>query len=146
MFKSLYSVVATFIFLWFIYMTIATIMYTYRVADFYDVDYSFGEHGIALNGRTAFGNQINVTDLAVSPIEGGGNIQDWCPGVESKRGFLTMGFVGEDEQKAVCCYVSDYNQWLVPFKDVGDTRHYLCGKWPHLDHVTQPISQSKLNI
>ena len=129
---------------WFVYMTAATGMYTYRLAEFYEVDYNFKEHGIALNGRTAFGDMISVSDLAVTSVEGGGPVNEWCPDIKSERGNLTMGFVGDDT--AVCCWVADNNQWLVPYKDVGDTRHYLCGEWPFLDHVTQPINASKLKI
>jgi hypothetical protein len=55
-----------------------------------------------------------------------------------------MGFVGE-EGTTVCCWVADSEQLLVPFKDIGDNRHYLCGAWPYLDHVTQSIKNSKLN-
>jgi hypothetical protein len=144
MFKKLSPFIAGGIIAWFGYMTLATVMYTYKLTEFYEVDYSFSDHGIALNGRTGFGDFINVSDLAVTPLEGGGPVNEWCPGVSSERGHITMGFVGEDT--AVCCWVADKNQWLVPFKDVGEQRHYLCGEWPLLDHVIQPIKNSKLQI
>lgn len=142
MLKKLSPFIAGVIIAWFGYMVLATGMYTYKLAEFYGVDYNFSKHGVALNGRTGFGDLINVSDLAVTPLDGGGPVNEWCPGVSSKRGHVTMGFVGEDT--AVCCWVADENQWLVPFKDVGEQRHYLCGEWPLLDHVIQPIKNSKL--
>lgn len=45
-----------------------------------------------------------------------------------------------------CCQLADEDQWFVPFKDEGDYRHYLCGKWPNTDHVIQKISKSKLKL
>ena len=56
-----------------------------------------------------------------------------CPNVESKRGNTTIDFVGE---KVICCWDSNNNyQFLVPAKDVGEKRHFLCGKWPYLDEA-----------
>jgi len=131
---------------WFIYMSVGTGMYTYELAKFYGEDYKFSVHGIALNGRTGWGNQINVTDIATTtPVTGEGTVEEWCPNVTSKRGHVSMGFIGE-EGESVCCWVSDSYQWLVPYKDVDNQRHYLCGEWPNLDYVIQPIKQSKLAI
>jgi hypothetical protein len=144
--KRIYPYIAGFCLAWFIYMLAGTAMYTYELVKFYGDNYSFSEHGIALNGRTGWGDQINVMDLAtVTPADGGGPIPEWCPNVSSNRGHITMGFVGE-EGNSVCCWVADSNQWLVPYKDIGEDRHYLCGEWPFLDHVIQPIKNSKLNI
>lgn len=144
MFKKLFPFLAGGFVFFTGYQIVTTGMYTYQVSQFYGVDYSFSEHGIALNGKSSFGNMINVQDLtAYEPAAGGSSVKDVCRDVESQRGHTTLGFVGDI---AVCCWVADENQWLVPFKDEGKTRHYLCGKWPNLDHVTQQISKSKLAL
>ena len=132
---------------WFGYTVLATGMYTYKLAEFYGLDYEFTIHGLAPNGNAGWGNKIDVTDLATTTsAAGGGSIEERCPDVKSKRGFVTMGFVGEGiDSKSVCCSVANINQRLVPFKDVDKERHYLCGEWPHLDYVIQPLANRKLN-
>ena len=52
-----------------------------------------------LNGKGMMGDMVSVaSDLAaITPSTGGGAIEEWCPGVTSERGFVTMGFVGEVE-------------------------------------------------
>ncbi len=127
-----------------LYQILATGMYTYHLNKFLERDYSFKEHGFALNGKSLSGDTINVRDLlAYTPEPIGSSVQEMCRDVQSERGHTTLGFVGE---YAVCCWTADEDQWLVPYKEVGDTRHYLCGAWPHLDHVTQKIADSKLGI
>jgi len=144
--KTIYQAVSPFlagaIISWFCYMSLATGMYTYKLAEFYGVEYDISQHGIALNGRTGFGNQIAITELTVTPLPGGGQVKEWCPNVTSKRGFVTISTVGDET--TVCCLASNRNQWTVPYKDVGEERHYLCGEWPLLDHVVQPKKNSSL--
>lgn len=127
-----------------LYQVTGTVMYTIKVAEFYGVDWNWNDLHIALNGRTAFGNQISIaSDLAVvTPESGGGSIEEWCPGVSSERGFLSLGFVGDT---AVCCSAEE-DQWLVPFKDVDGQRHYLCGAWPNLDHVVRNLDDVVINV
>lgn len=144
MFKNVWGVLVGLFLCYSVYQTLGVFFYTVESVKFYEIDYSFSEHGVALNGRTSIGNTINVLDLkAVAPTEGGGAIKEWCPEVVSQRGHVTMGFTGGGEP--VCCHVAD-GQWLVPFKDEGGVRHYLCGAWPHLDWVSQPVKNSKLGL
>lgn len=117
-----------------------TTMYNIKLADFYGEDYSFSQKGIVLNGSIANGQMISVRDLeALSPGDGLHTVPELCPHITSKRGHNTLSFVGDI---SVCCWVADEKQWLVPYKDVGENRHYLCGKYPHLDHVIQPLTKT----
>jgi hypothetical protein len=115
-----------------------SLMYTYKLAEFHEVDYSLLEHGVTTNGHTSYGDFIEVLDLAVIPTKGEGTANELCPNVSSERGYLTI--VSVAGYTDVCCEVAE-NQFLVPFKDIGDQRHYLCGEWPLLDHVIQPIKK-----
>jgi hypothetical protein len=126
------------------YYMAGTLMYTREVASFYGYDWSFSEHGFVLNGKGMMGDMVSVaSDLAaITPSTGGGAIEEWCPGVTSERGFVTMGFVGDT---AVCC-LAEENQWLVPFKDIDGQRHYLCGAWPNLDHVVRSLDDFVINV
>jgi len=121
------------------YHAYATVMYSLKLADFYEVEWSFSTYGLASNGQTSFGNMINIKELeAVSPGVQGGSSKEWCPKVTPiNNNHITLGNVDE---LGVCCWASE-SQWLVPYKDKGEFRHYLCGKWPHLDEVKQPISK-----
>ena len=127
-----------------IYGGIGSAIYTYEVTKFYEREYDFDKHGIALNGRTARGSKINISDIeAITPKSGGGTVQEWCPGITSKRGHLTLSFAGDT---GVCCWLTDKNQYLVPYKDKDGYRHYMCGAWPFIDEIKQPLSQTKINI
>lgn len=146
MFKPLIPVVSgllTGVVLW---QVIGTGMYTYELSKFYGYDYKFSEHGIALNGSTwiEMGNYISIRDLAAdAPGPTGSTPAQMCSDVTFERGTPTISFVGET---AVCCWASNEDQWLVPFKDVADTRYYMCGKWPHIDIVSKPISKTKIDV
>lgn len=123
---------------------VSTGFYTFRLAEFYGDDWSLFEHGIALNGRTGWGNKINVSDLETKrPPAGSGSVQDWCQHVEpaGSKSFVTLSVVGET---SVCCWAHE-NQYLVPFRDDIEEgyRHYLCGEWPHLEHVRQSFETVK---
>lgn len=124
------------------YQLISTVMYTYNVISFYGVDYSYKEHGFALNGKGLIGDVISAHELKAYQAElEKGSVQEACRDVHSERGRITLSYIGG---AGVCCWLSDQNQWLVPYRDEGDTRHYLCGAWPFLDHVQQKIVDSKL--
>ena len=123
---------------------LSTIMYTYRLAEFFEVDWDYQAHGIAMNGNgIGFGNLINIHDLeAISPGKGGGSVEEWCPDIESERGYITMSLV---EDVAVCCDVHE-TQWLVPFKEMDGYRYYFCGQWPMIDIVRQPLSTVQISV
>jgi hypothetical protein len=124
------------------YQLISTTMYTYSVVSFYGEDYSYEKHGFALNGKGVIGDVINSHDLmAYKDDLAKGEYARACRDVQSERGRISITYIGGS---SVCCELSDNNQWLVPYRDEGDTRHYLCGAWPFLDHVTQKIESSKL--
>jgi len=84
---------------------------------------------------------ISVTDIIAYEPDAtkGSSVNEICRDVTSERGFPTLSFVGDT---GVCCDAAK-NQWLLPFKNKGDTRYYLCGKWPLLEIVSQPIALSK---
>lgn len=127
-----------------IYGGVGTILYTYELTKFYERDYDFDRDGIALNGRTGRGSMINISDIAaITPDSGSGTVQDWCPNISSKRGHVTMSFAGDT---AVCCLLTDENQYLVPYKDSDGYRHYLCGAWPMIDEVKQPLSKTHIKM
>ncbi|MDD1828443.1 hypothetical protein LRP52_40395, partial [Photobacterium sp. ZSDE20] len=46
----------------------------------------------------------------------------------------------------VCCNLNGNKRMQVPFKEEGDRRSYMCGSWPLIDIVHQPISTSKLGF
>ncbi len=143
-FKSISSLLPFALIAFAAYYMVGTLMYTREVANFYGYKWSLSEHGFALNGQGVMGDMINVvSDLAaVTPPTGEGAIVEWCPGITSERGFVTMGFV---EGQAVCC-LADESQWLVPFKDVDGQRHYLCGSWPHIDHVYRDLKDVTVEV
>lgn len=134
------SVVAGAFVAYVIYELIATAMYTHALVDFYEIeDYSLTQHGIAINGRTTGqfpANLITVTDLAVTIPDGGASVPELCSHVTSNRGHTTLSVVSDEP---VCCW-AEANQYLVPFRQVDGRREYLCGSWPHLDHVSQDLS------
>lgn len=115
------------------YQVVATAMYTYELAEFHGVDWSLKNHGIAMNGHSSFGGLTDIADLeAVAPKSGGGPVSEWCQGITSMRGYVSMSFVGD---LSVCCWAANDTQRMVPFKEEDGKRHYMCGKWPHIDHV-----------
>jgi hypothetical protein len=120
-------------------------MYTKEVAEFYGKEYSILDDGIIPNGGGGFGPVINVTGLKAKYMRVGLR-SEYCPDVKSLRlSGVSISFIGSPEF-GVCCLLAGDNQWLVPYKDVGKERHYLCGKWPNLDHVIQPIVNSVRNL
>lgn len=131
----------------------ANVMYNYQLSEFYqsgresspDVNYEwFQRHGISINGNATSAQVINVRDLLAYPEDASGSSpQEICRDVKSSSGSVTLSFIGG---YAICCQLADEDQWFVPFKDEGDYRHYLCGKWPNTDHVIQKISKSKLKL
>jgi hypothetical protein len=111
------------------FKAIEIVMYNYSLAKFHDVSYEYEKHGISWNGKPAWGNQGNILGLEATLVK---DVYS-CPNVESKRGNTTIDLVGE---KVICCWDSNNNyQFLVPAKDVGEKRHFLCGKWPYLDEA-----------
>lgn len=145
MFKNLLAIAIATLIAYLFYSILSSVMYTYQLVKFFDKEYSLFKHGIVLNGKTGLGSYINVTDIKLTSFNENRTIEERCPGVSSSQGYLTMGFIG-DEWLAVCCRVADNNQELVPYKDVGEVRHYLCGQWPNIDHVTRPISYSQHTV
>lgn len=91
--------------------------------------------------KTRFGiarsNMIAVTYLAAES-KAFTHKQQVCPDFRSSRGEITLSFV---ENIIVCC---DTDEWLVPYRDVGSNREYLCGKWPKFEVVTQPLEKARL--
>jgi hypothetical protein len=85
---------------------------------------------------------ISVMDLAATSNVVTSSVAVLCPGITSSRGYTSLSDMNNgDKLITICC---DTQQWLVPFKDVGDRREYLCGKWPHSEVVTQPLSNTKI--
>lgn len=130
-----------------IYKAAGVGMYNYELAKFNGIsfkEWSMERHFVLDNGSgyrlPRYGSMASILQLkAVPPESGMGTVQEWCPGITSKRGFVTMGFIDDE---AVCCNVgSDRVSFFVPFKDVGDRRHFFCGSWPMIDEVSQPLSQ-----
>ena len=141
---NLKAVLAAAFLVWVVYTTLGTVMYTARLASFYEVDWSLETHGIAINGKTGFGDMISVAhDLSASiPSASGGTVNEICPGISSERGHLTVSTIDDN---VVCCHISE-NQWLVPFKEADGKRHYLCGAWPFEEHVTQNLENVALKF
>lgn len=117
----------------------SSLMYTIKLAEFHGEEWELRVHGIVPNGegnRSPRGGLVSVRDLkSVAPEPGSGIAAEWCPGITSDRGRITLSSVGST---GVCCWVGD-GQQLVPFKDEEGYRHYLCGRWPHLDQVRQSL-------
>jgi hypothetical protein len=129
---------------WFVYETVGIVGYTVKLANFYDEDYSFSEHGIAFNGGRSFGQVMSVKDIeALNPNAGGSSSAEMCPNVTSERGFITIGFAGG---MLVCCSMYNENQWMVPFKDKDGYRHYMCGQFPNIDEIKQPLDKVMFNF
>jgi len=63
-----------------------------------------------------------------------------CPDISTNRDHLTVAFVND---VMVCC---DTEDWLVPYRDVGSNREYLCGKWPSIEIISQPLNKTKLQL
>lgn len=87
-----------------------------------------------------FKRLIAVSDIAASTEIAYGTIPDWCPNISSSRGKTTLSVIND---VMVCC---DTEEWLVPYKDEGENRLYLCGKWPRIEIITQPLSKTKLGV
>lgn len=116
------------------YHLVVGLVAQYEVAQFSDSDH-FWDRPSQL---------ISVMDLAATPNVGTSSVDVLCPGITSSRGYTSLSDMNDGDQLiTVCC---DTQQWLVPFKDVGDSREYLCGKWPHSEVVTQPLSNTKINL
>lgn len=114
------------------YQLLASILYTYEVAAFYGEEWSMDKHGLAMNGNAAFGETREISELAAA--ESG----EVCPGIISQRGEITMGQVGSEQ---ICCEVANEHQRSVPYIESEGNGHYLCGKWPSVDHVYRPLEQ-----
>jgi hypothetical protein len=110
--------------LWALYSLIGTAMYTKELASFHGVDWSFKEHGIALNGISGFGSKINVQDLrTIIPVNLNISNQENCPSITSESGYISLSTI---DDLYVCCDLASNTQWLVPFKDQDRQRKYLC--------------------
>ncbi len=114
------------------YQLLASILYTYEVAAFYGEEWSMDRHGLAMNGNAVFGEMREISALAAA--ESG----EACPNITSKRGQLTMGSVGGE---SICCEVANEYQRSVPYREIAGNGHYLCGKWPAIDHVYRPLKR-----
>lgn len=135
--SSLSVFAITFLICWVLLKIIGTLMYTYELAQFHSIDWSLNEHGIAFNGSPTFGPQTSTSEIkSVVPDTGGGPVSEWCPNTTSMNGYLVMGWAGDI---GVCCNMADDFAGSIPFYDEGRFRHYFCGKWPHTDHIYQPI-------
>lgn len=153
--KEISGWIAGFVIVWLGYNLIGSVFYTYKLAEFYDVDYSVSEYGVALNGRSGFdaiiggsklwGDVISPKDIAADfeLRSDAGGVEAICSDVITKRSNLTVSAVGYDGDIA-CCWLTNEEQFLVPYKDIDGVRHYMCGSWPYVDHVMQPIAKSKL--
>jgi hypothetical protein len=112
------------------YQLLASVIYTYQVAAFYGEAWSMDKHGLAMNGNAVFGDMREISELAA--VDAG-----HCPNITSVRGEITMGTVGGE---MICCEVANEHQRTVPYIEKGGNGHYLCGKWPAIDHVFRPLN------
>ncbi|MCF6283237.1 MAG: hypothetical protein L3J28_13725 [Candidatus Polarisedimenticolaceae bacterium] len=115
------------------YQLLGSIIYTREVAAFYGVDWSLDEHGMAMNGNAVFGEMRDIFELEV--VSGLGELR--CPGITSERGQITEGVVAG---VTICCEVANEHQRSVPYIEKEGVAHYLCGKWPNIDHVQRPLN------
>lgn len=123
-----------------IYQVICTVMYNVELAHFHNTKWIPDVNGVSMNGRPSYGDMININQLeAITPESGAGSVAEWCPGITSSRGHVSMS---EVSGTLVCCLAPDSSQFLVPFKIIGPNTHVMCGKWPLLDHVILTGKQS----
>lgn len=141
--KSISNVIFLLLFGYVVFEGVPLIMYSKALYEFSDDD-SFSEY-IRPNGMpVGYKSLAPIIELrTTSPKFGEGSVEDWCPGISSDRGHVTMGFVEDDtDTYSVCCWASSH-QLLVPYKDVGSERLYMCGEWPHIDIARQKIKAAE---
>lgn len=100
---------------------------------------SFYEKPITINAVIQNLKQPSqIAPVTQLKAQGSGSISEICPDTLSTRGHLTISYsLPADDM--VCCVV-DEEQLFLPYKDVGDNRHYLCGNWPRTDEIIKPLS------
>lgn len=94
------------------------------------------------NGFGNRGKMVNISELAARPPKGGiGSSEEWCEGIESERGRITLTTIEPLDNKLVCCW-ADRNELHIPFKDKNEQRYYMCGNYPHIDVVKQSLQNA----
>ncbi|MEF1217103.1 hypothetical protein REH76_04630, partial [Photobacterium damselae] len=122
-----------------VYYVGSSLLYSIEVARFYGLNAT--EMKLTPNGK-GWGNLISVRDLQASKPTG--TINELCSDVTPiTRDHRSISV--NESGIMVCCATDNFND-SVPFKDVNGQRHYLCGKWPTTNEVSQPIKLSKLKL
>lgn len=123
------------------YNLLAMLFYTNAVLSFSNIKWTdFDKYSISLNGCAKFVKKTSIEELVADPnIQFPSTIQLMChkfsAGHNGKKP-KSMSFI---DDKNICCILSE-NQRMVPYYDDETTRHYLCGEWPLINEVSQPIS------
>ncbi|WP_338729037.1 hypothetical protein V8687_23530 (plasmid) [Shewanella baltica] len=112
------------------YYVLSFYMTQSRIAEFSGMNSHYG---------VARSNMIAVSDLAAENLTFT-HKQQICHNITSSRGMVTLSFVND---VTVCC---DTSEWLVPYRNVGSNREYMCGKWPRIEIVYQPLKTTKLQL
>lgn len=104
-----------------------------RIAEFAGTE---SEHSFIGVART---KKIAASDFAAMNMAYS-DTKKICPNITSSRGDITVSFVND---VMVCC---DTDEWLVPYRNKGSKREYLCGKWPRIETISQPLEKTKLQL
>ncbi|MDI5832568.1 hypothetical protein OCF84_21390 (plasmid) [Shewanella xiamenensis] len=126
----MWKIVKVVLALYFIYYSVSLYMTQRFIADF-----AGSEH----NTVFARSNMISIADVAAEK-RAFTHKEQICPDITSSRGEITLSFVGDE---IVCC---DTDELMLPYRNVGSNREYVCGKWPSIEVITQPLSKTKLQL
>ena len=95
--------------------------------------------GTELHTVFARSDMISIADVAAEK-KAFTHKEQICPNITSSRGEITLSFVGDE---IVCC---DTDEFMLPYRNVGANREYVCGKWPQIEVISQPLSLTKLQL
>jgi hypothetical protein len=122
---------------------IAIILYfVYYIMSFYMTQRSIAEFSSTERPylfKEALTNKIAASDFAALE-QAYNDPKQICPDISTNRDHITVSFVND---LMVCC---DTDEWLVPYRNVGSNREYLCGTWPSIEIISQPLNKTKLQL
>ncbi|SHH55470.1 hypothetical protein [Ferrimonas marina] len=122
-----------------LFYLVALVAYNISLVRFHqDLGFDLIADPLSRNGHPNWGNSVTVMDLA-SDVGRSATLGGFCPNVVSESGEVNVTVVDDG---MVCCDVGA-KQKLIPYRDDEEAglRHYLCGFWPMLDRVSQPLAQ-----
>lgn len=126
--------------MWKLIKIILALYVLYYVVSFYMTQSDIADFaGTKTNFGIAQSNMIAVIDFAAEN-RAFTHKQQVCPNITSSAGEITLSFF---DNVMVCC---NTDEWLVPYRDVGSNREYLCGKWPRIEIISQPLDKTKLQL